>query len=345
LHKRPTYADVAQRAGVSPTTVSFVLNGRAHEMSIPSSTCDKVLSAAKDLNYKPNRVASSLAQGKTSTIGVIVPRLESNFFANIVHGIQEVADDAGCRLLLGYSRHDPRREAAQVELLIEHRVDGIICLADEFTAGSLGLWLNDAHSQGLPIVVVDEASYTGQVDCVVPDDEYGVALAMQRLLDQGHTRIAHVAGPDGHSTSRERLMAYKGSLVGAKIPYDASLVVGCGARHEELSPLIRLLLSMRSRPTAVFAANDVRAARVVEVMRELGLSHSKDIELIGFGNLEVSRTMGFTTIDQDPQEMGKLAMRRLLVRIQSPHEPPQVIRSCTKLLVRDGVGRVDYSMA
>lgn len=336
---------MARRAGVSATTVSFVLNGRASEMSIPQCTCDRVHAAARDLNYKPNRLASGLAQGRTSTIGVIVPRLESHFFANIVHGIQETADEAGCRLLLGYSRHDPHREAAQVELLLEHRVDGIVCLADEFTASSLGLWLEEVVSAGMPVVIVDEGSYSDKVDCIVPDDETGVDAAMQRLISQGHIRIAHIAGPESHSTTRDRLNAYKCALVSAKIPYDSSLVVGSGARHEELSPLVRLLLTMRQRPTAIFAANDVRAARVAEVMREVGLAYPQDLELIGFGNLELSRNFGFSTIDQDPQEMGRLACRCILDRVSQPSLPPRLVRSQTRLLLRDGVGNVDYAMA
>jgi LacI family transcriptional regulator len=314
-------------------------------MSIPTSTCERVHAAARDLNYKPNRLASGLAQGKTSTLGVIVPRLESHFFATIVHGIQEAADEAGCRLLLGYSRHDPERAAQQVQLLLEHRVDGIVCLADEFTSMSLGLWVEDLLATGVPLVIVDEASFADQVDSIVPDDHRGVQLAMEWLVRQGHTRIAHVAGPETHSTTRARLDAYKGALVAARIPYDSSLVVGSGSRHDELLPLIRLLLNMRQRPTAIFAANDVRAARVAEVMRELGLKHPTDLELVGFGNLEVSRNLGFSTIDQDPQEMGKLAGRCLLERIRHPNLAPRKIFSEARLLVRDGYGSLDYTLA
>jgi DNA-binding LacI/PurR family transcriptional regulator len=342
VEKRPTYTDVARVANVSATTVSFVLNGRAAEMSIPESTCERVRAAARELGYRQNRLASGLAHGRTSTIGVIVPRLESSFFAHIVHGIQEAAEQQNCRLLLGYSRHDPVREAQQVDLLLEHRVDALIC---QFTADAIGDWLPGALAQKIPVVIVDEASYAGKVDCVVPDDAGGASSAMRHLIAQGHKRIAHIAGPEAHSTSRTRLAAYKGALVEAKLPFDPDLLTGGDSLQEDLGPRIEKLLTLEDRPTAIFAANDVRAARAAEGARACGLRYPMDIEIIGFGNLEVSRSLGLSTVDQDPQEMGRFAAARAFARQKSPSMQPQTLRSSTRLLLRDGIGTVDYELA
>ena len=345
VRKGPTYADVARKEGVSATTVSFVMNGRAAEMSIPVSTRERVQAAAREIGYRPNRLASSLAHGRTSTIGVIVPRLESSFFANIVHGIQEAVEEKNCRILLGYSRHDPKRESEQVQLLLEHRVDALICLADEFTAGALGHWLEDTTRQNVPVVIIDEGSHSNKADCVVADDEAGAALAMKHLIDAGHKRIAHIAGPTSHSTTPVRLQAYRQALEAAGIPVDPDLIVGSGVAQEQLAPTLRELLSSSKRPDAIFAANDVRAARAIETMREYGLRHPADIEVIGFGNLEVSRNLGFSTIDQDPQAMGRLAAERAFARIEIPTLSPKLTRSGTRLLVREGLSIIDYNAA
>jgi LacI family transcriptional regulator len=338
VNKRPTYADVARQAGVSATTVSFVLNGRAEEMSIPQQTRDRVLAAARELDYRPNRLTRGGTQGRTYTVGVIVPRLQSSFYARIVHGIQEVCDERSCGILLGYSRHDPLREAAQVDLFLEHRVDAIISLTDEFTAAASGRWIRSV-APNLPVVIVDDSSHSRVVDSVVPNDEEGVRLAVDYLVSLGHSRIGMIAGPDGHSTSQRRFAAYRAALANAGLPFDPELVVGQKLRPEELNGAIGEWLEEQS-PTAIFAASDVRAARTYEVCKSMGLEGR--IPIVGFGNLEISRTLALSTVDPDPERMGRRAAECALERVAHTQVAPRTVITEVRLILRDHSAAPDY---
>ena len=147
-------SDVAQTAGLSRTTVSYVPNDR-QDVPIPEATREKVLAAARKLGYRPNLIARSLVQGKTSTVGVIVPVLESSSTAETVNGIEIGCSGKEYRILLAYSHNDPYIEARQVRLLLEHRVDGIICVVGYRTLTGTRRWVTEVINEKVPCVVVD----------------------------------------------------------------------------------------------------------------------------------------------------------------------------------------------
>jgi DNA-binding LacI/PurR family transcriptional regulator len=329
--------DVAERAGVSNTTVSFVLNGRM-DFSIPDTTRERILKAAAELGYRRNGIARSLARGKSQLAGVLVPGLEESFTAEIVNGIQEAADALDYRMLLSFSRRSEEEEARQARLLLDHRVDGLVCVANAATVGGTEGWLTDALRQGVACVVVDDEVPGQPVDHVVTDDRTGAMAAVRHLVELGHRRIAHLSGDRGSSTARERSSAYRAALAAAGIPVEESLIVGDSFSPSSAAAATRMLLELPDPPTAIFAANDHLAAMAIEVARARGVSAPGEPAVVGFGDLSCLWELELTTVHQPAREMGRLAMERLLHRLEEPDLPAQGIVVPTHLVYRESCG-------
>jgi DNA-binding LacI/PurR family transcriptional regulator len=341
MRRRVTAKEVAKRAGVSLTTVSFVLSGQT-ERAISEETRERVLSTAVELGYRPNGLVRSLVRGKTLTIGVIVPRLDSSFHAAIVQGIQEVCIERDYRILLADSQHRFEREKKQVDLLLEHRVDGLIsvALADDVSGSEEKDWLDKLVAEGIVMVVIDDHSCAEAVDCVVSDDFRGAQLAVNHLIQLGHRRIAHLSAGEGMSSARDRRAGYAAALQAAGIPIDTRLITGTSyfMTIAELTAAISEIFVVPERPTALFAVNDDMAAEAVIVARQFGLQVPADLAVVGYGNTEVGRHLGLTTIHQDPLEMGRRAALRLFSRLDEPDMEAECQVLPVHLIVRDSCG-------
>lgn len=341
MRRRVTGKEVAKRAGVSLTTVSFVMSGKSHH-AISEKTRERVLSAAQELGYRPNGLVRSLVRGKTQTIGLIVPRLDSSFHAAIVQGIQQVCMGCDYRILLADSEHRFERVKRQVDLLLEHRVDGLIlvALAEDASVQEEMDWLTRLAAEGVAIVVVDDHSCAPAVDCVVSDDFRGAKLAVEHLLQLGHRRIAHLSAGEGMSSARDRRAGYVAALQAAGIRIDEQLISGSSyfMSLSELTEAITALLDLPDRPTALFAANDDMAAEAMTVARSRGLQVPADLAVIGYGNIEMGRHLRLTTVHQDPLEMGRRAALRLFEHMHEPQPTAQRIVLPVHLIVRDSCG-------
>lgn len=337
MAKRPSTTDVARLAGVSQTTVSFVLNNRM-DIAIPDVTRQRVLEAARNLGYRRNSLARSLVRGCTQTIGVIVPRMDNSFAAQIVQGIQEACAESEYRVLLAHTLHKPEVEAHQVELLLEYRVDGLICVCDEWTITDLPKWLDVVLADGLACVLVDDRSLASRVDCIVSDDLRGSLLAVRHLMELGHRRIGHLAAGTRTSTARDRTAGYRQALETAGLPVDERLIIGQSYRMDNTRDTMHALLDLEEPPTAVFAANDIKAADAVHAIEERGLRIPHDVALVGYANLLLAHYLHLTSMDQHAQELGHRAARRVLQRIDDPDMQAEEIRMPTELVVRHSCG-------
>lgn len=337
MRKRPTGRDVAERAGVSLTTVSFVLNGNT-QVAIPEETRQRVLRAARELGYRPNRLVRGLVRGRTQTIGLIVPRLDSSFHATVVQGIQSVCRMHGYRVLLADSEHCFADERNEVELLLEHRVDGLISFAlpDDVAVDQLREWVAGLVADGVTMVVVDDHSVSGLVDCIVTDDVLGARLIVEHLIQLGHQRIAHLSAGEGMSSARDRARGYREALAKADMPAMPELIAGSSyfMTDQEIGQCVRHLLSQTPRPTAVFAANDDIATGCIVACRELGVKVPEDLSVAGYGDTAAGRYLGITTIQQDPYSMGQRAAERLLQRLREPDLPPRLFVLPVQLAIR-----------
>ena len=332
--RQPSSFDVARRANVSRTTVSYVLNGR-QDLPIPQETRDRVLRAAADLGYRQNHLARSLRSGKTQTLGVVLPGLDEPYLAEIVHGIETESARQGFRVLLANSQRDPATEARQVRLLLEHRVDGLICLPSEHTLPQMSSWLATVRESDLACVIADDCTFSGHWDCVVSDDVAGARSAVGHLIGLGRRRVAHLAGGQSVSSGRDRLAGYQSALADAGLDADPALVSDDSYDPARVAPAVATLLALPRPPDALFAANDVLAAEALEALRGHGRRVPEDVALVGFGNMSWGRYLRLATVDQDTQALGREAARRLFARLCDPHLPPTRMTLSTRLVVRE----------
>jgi DNA-binding LacI/PurR family transcriptional regulator len=337
MRKLPSSQDVARLAGVSRTTVSYVLNGRTN-LTIPEETRTRVLDAARTLGYRPNRLVVGMVKGKTRTLGIIVSRLDSPYFAHVVQGFQEVCDQQDYRILLEHTQHDPAREVRQVNLLLEHRVDGLLWIADDWTVQQARDWIAPLVEEGLPCVVTDDTGNADLVDTVTTEDFVGARDAVRYLLALGHRRIAHLSAGERLSNSRARREGYEEALREAGIAVDPALIVADAYDLQNPESDAAALFDTSAMPTAVFTAYDEMALAMLQQMRRRGLRVPEDMSLIGYGDTTAAKFLDLTTVRQNPQEVGRQAAHCLLARLKAPERALQSIEVPTELILRATCG-------
>jgi len=313
LPYKTTIADIARELNTTAATVSRALSDHP---GISEKTKVSVLKAASRLNYKRNRVASSLRSGKTHLIGVIIPSAEINFFGSVVHGIESVASTNGYNVLLYQSNESREYEEKGLESFLSARVDGIlISLAKDTIDYS---HLNEIKKRGVPIVFFDRANDDLGIDSVVIDDYKGAFLATEHLIKQGYQRIAHVSGPQHLKNFYDRLKGYMGALQAHRLKVDQSLIYHGNISIESGREGMKFLLKNETPPDAVFAAEDFTALGVISEAKERKINIPGELGVIGFANEQFGEhiTPRLSTIDQQTIQMGKSALGLLLDLIE-----------------------------
>ena len=330
--------DVAERAGVSRTTVSYVLNGRT-DVAIPEETQARVRKAAQELSYRSNRLANGVLRGQTKLFGVVVPHLYNSFYSQILQGVHEECDRHGYTILLTHSRQDQSAEQQRVGLLMEYRVDALVCVTYLRSPTEGISWATETQQSRLPCVVLDcLPDDNASLDGVASDDKAGAHAAVTHLFRLGHRRIGHLVGDQRVNTGADRYDGYRRALRDAGLALDERIVTGRNYQREDGREGMQRLLALDQPPTAIFAGNDDIAEGALEALQERGLDAPRDIALVGYGNLEASRGFGLTTVDQDPAEMGRRAVQCVLARLMNPDLPRQRVLVPTRLIVRRTCG-------
>ena len=324
-----TIREVAERAGVSYATVSHVIN---NTRVVSPETRQRVLAAMAELNYRPNALARSLRQGKTNTLGLVLPDSANPFFAEISRSIEDKAFNKGYSVFLCNTELDTERELFYVDVLSKKQVDGIIFVAAGDQTDSLDFLVRE----GMPVVMIDRNVPNVQVDAVLPDHRLGGFLATQHLLKLGHTRIACIAGPSSITPSAERITGYRNALEQANIPYDEKLVIRGDYHAQSGMDITSSILMMDPRPTAIFALNDLMALGALRAAAEAVCSVPKDLAVVGYDNLELSQYTNppLTTIAQSKKEIGVQAVNLLVERIAQKNRPPSRVVLPPELIVR-----------
>ncbi|WP_158895764.1 LacI family DNA-binding transcriptional regulator [Amycolatopsis anabasis] len=328
----PTLKEVAQRAGVHVTTASRALNPATSSL-VNAATIRRVQAAARELRYQPNVIARGLKTARSMSIGVLLPDLTNPLFPPIVRGIEDVLAAAGYTTLIANTDNDPDRQAALFDSLRARQVDGFLAA----TAHRDDRLFTEAHQQGVNVVLVNRRLDQADVPSVVADDQDGIAQAVRHLLELGHTRIGHVAGPEDTTTGRARLRAYRQTLDDAGVPAEAALIATAGSFTEaEGARATRALLDQAHGITAVVAANDMIALGCLDVFTERGLHCPGDLSLVGFNDMPfVDRlTPPLTTVRVPHYDIGAEAARMLLDRLASPGLPAKSITLPVTLIPR-----------
>ncbi|RPI33877.1 MAG: LacI family transcriptional regulator [Chloroflexota bacterium] len=325
----PTIREVAQRAGVSYATVSHVINNTRFVMP---DTRDRVLAAMTELNYRPNALARSLRQGKTNTIGLILPDSANPYFAEISRCIEDEAFRLGYSVILCNTERDTKREQFYVDVLSKKQVDGIIFVA----AGDQVDSLNFLLGEDIPVVLIDRDLPNIQIDAVLTDNQRGGYLATRHLIELGHKSIACIAGPSYITPSSERIVGYRMALEENGLAYDENLVLQGDYHPDSGLQIAKNFLNRKPRPTAIFALNDLMALGALRAAAELRFSVPDEIAIVGFDDIEFAcyTNPPLTTIAQPKKETGIQAANMLAGRISDPKRSPRRIVLQPELIVR-----------
>jgi LacI family transcriptional regulator len=336
-----TMTDVARHAGVSQTTVSFVLNSNGTP-NIPDETRQRVLAAIEELGYEPDARAQALRSGSTKTIALVIPDLRNPHFCEYATAIEEAARTSGYHLLLFSTTLNDEYAIDIFKDLARRRFDGLI-LVSAFILQSKEAQstLARMRKRGLPVVELTE-NYG--VDAVSADYREATKELMSYLFSLGHYRIAMIYGVGGHELANDRLLPYQASLETAGIPFDASLVQECGPTMRDGYEACKKLLQLEARPTAIIAINDLLAIGTLRAAADLKLRIPDDLSLIGYDNIPMADFLipRLTTVTKDAYMLGTRAFELLLARIQNPDLPRQVVHHLPRLIIRESTGQAPF---
>jgi LacI family transcriptional regulator len=329
----PTLKEVALRAGVHVTTASRALNPATSSMVNPV-TMRRIQAAARELRYQPNAMARGLKTSRSMSVGVLLPDLTNPLFPPIVRGIEDVLAASGYTTLIANTDNDSDRQTTLFDTLRARQVDGIIVA----TAHREDKLFVDAYHEGTKIILVNRRIDHCDIPAVTGDDHDGVAMAVRHLIDIGHTRIAHIAGPQDTTTGRARLRAYRQALEDAGLTPDPSLVlITNGFTEVEGARATRTMLDSGRSPTAMVAANDMIALGCLDVFSERRLRCPEDMSLVGFNDMPfIDRlTPPLSTVRVPHYQIGAEAARMLLDRLANPGLPAKSITLPATLVLRE----------
>lgn len=326
-----TIHDVAEDAGVSPTTVSRYLNNR---IELPAATAARIDAAIARLDYRPNLLAKRLSTGKTEAIGLVAPEIGNPFFAELAAAVEDEAESHGYAVFMSSTHGKREREIACLNRLADRHVDGLIMMTNAPDDGTLARLIGGHEN----VVLVDEDIPGVQVPRVYVDNALGGYLAGKHLIEMGHTHIGLVGGPDGLFSVIERRAGFEKALAEAGLelrPEDVLL----GDYTRQFGRDAALELCRRdNRPTAIFAQSDYNAIGILAGLRELGLAAPKDLSIVGFDDMPFAEltSPALTTIRQPIAAMGRMGFQTLLALLNK-QDVSDITRLPVELVIRDSV--------
>lgn len=326
-----TIYQVAERAGVSLSTVSRVLNGKS---TVNQALKERVEQAVKDLNYRPNSVARSLANSRTDSIGVLVPELNAPFFGDLMQAVESTLRAADKHVIITVGRNCLATEKDAVEFLISRNCDALImhaeALSDEY--------LLEINNTKMPIALVNR-QVDGIADaCTVLNNEQGGYLATRHLIELGHKNIAYISGPTEKNDASQRLAGHKRALSEVGIPISSQLIYNGDYQEEDGKAGLLELLARDIPFSALVCANDWMASGAISCARDLGMSLPQDLSIVGFDDVVFAHHVypRLTTVSNPIYEMAEMSANYILNKVygqkkmvQRLFEPTLVIREST----------------
>lgn len=324
--KPPTIRDVAERAKVSKSLVSSVLQGKGR---VSEASRAAIQQAIEELGYRPNSRARALSRNRSDTVGVVINDLSNPWFVDLLAGLSTTLHSSGLSPLLTDRATDHRIGVSSIAKLLGQDVDALVIV------GTMPDDEEIQHAVGrLPIVLAGtrDPKLPG-ADIVVNDDEAGARIATEHLLSLGHTRIGHLSGPD--EIGALRLQGFRTAMQAAGLDGDA-YQEHAGTSEEGGYAVARRLLSRPERPTALLAFNDMAAIGALSAADDLGLQVPEDLSIVGYDNTYVARIrhISLTSVDNGSFAVGAQAGRFLIDRLTTPGLPPRIHQVPVTLEVR-----------
>jgi LacI family transcriptional regulator len=332
MSKAVTIHDIAREAGVSPSTVSRVLNGT---VPVAEDKRAAVLAVIERHKYRPNVVARGLARGTTGAIGVLTQAISSQFYGEILYGIEQGLRGSAYHAVFASANWQRDEELAALDLLVERRVDAMLVLGGLVPDEQLR-----RVAEEIPLIVVGRSVEGLEAHCLRVDDELGAYTATRYLIDLGHRRIVHITGALFHQDARDRQAGYCRALEEAGLPADPQLIVeGDYTEHSGLLAS-QALLSRGTLFSAIFTANDQMAYGVRLGLFRRGLRVPEDISLVGFDDLLGSRYSipPLTTIRQPTTDLGREAAQAALRLLEG--QPPAIPTPAVELVIRESAAQL-----
>ena len=308
--KAPTIKEIAKRLNISVSTVSRALHNHP---SIGLRTKTQVQQLAKELNYEPNQTAIFFKQGKTFTLGVILPNLGEEFFSQAISGIEDAATRNNYNVLVGQSHDDVEREKQIVETMRKHRVDGILVSVSKNTYTYEHF--EQLTNYNIPVVFFDRVPrepHYYKVNCSMLQSTTEAVLF---LLKSGHKRIGFLKGPESIGITDERQEGYEAALKKNRLKIDPALIADTDLTKESTHKAMQQLLSLKNRPTAIVAFNDYVALDAIQYAKKMKMKVNKDICFVSYANLPIVHYLDhppMASVEQFPYQQGEEATNMLM---------------------------------
>ena len=313
MSKKTTIYDIAEKLGITAATVSRALNGNT---KISEATRKLVNDTAKEMNYEQNKLALALKSGKSYNVGVIVPRIDSNFFASVIRGIEEELYPKGYHVIICQTHDQKSVEMENINSLLNAQVDGIL-----MSISNSGPEENQSFDRllkkNVPLIFFDRKKEIEGVSSVTIDDFKGGYQATQHLIDQGCKRIAHLSNNRKVQIFKNRYLGYKQAIIDNGLEFDENLVIETMSKVDEGIKSTKLLLEMEMPPDAIFSSSDFVALGAIQEIKSRGIKIPEEICIVGFANEPFTGFMelSITSVDQSPVEMGRIAAQVFLEEV------------------------------
>jgi LacI family transcriptional regulator len=335
MKKKVTIYDIATKLNITAATVSRALNDNSN---ISANTKKLVLKTAESMNYVQNKLALALKSGKSNNVGVIVPRIDSNFFSSVIRGIEEELNPHGYHVIICQTNGDEKKEIDNIDALLNSQVDGILISTSSRDKHAFERILNKEVS----LVFFDRKKTMKNVSSVTINDYEGGYKATKHLIDNGCKTIAHFSGDTNIEIFKERFEGYKQALIDNNIEFNEEYVFYTKSTLEDGKKAVKKLLKLKNPPEALFSASDFAALGAIQELKLKGIKVPTDFSVIGFANEPFTKFMelSISTINQFPLEMGKMTAKVFLEQVNNTEkvkiekkvvlEPELIIRKSSK---------------
>ncbi|QGY44288.1 substrate-binding domain-containing protein [Maribellus comscasis] len=337
VKQKISITDIAEKTGLSTTTVSRVLNGKAEQYRISKKSQQKIKEVAKELHYTPNQFAANLRTGKSGTMALIIPSLNNPFFAGIASEINTELRKSNYTTIISDSDENPETEKMELQQLIARNIEGLIIVP----CGNEWEHIKSLQEQGLPVVCIDRYFENLDIPFVSTDNYTGASMATKQLIENGHSRITCIQGVQHSTPNKLRIKGFTDTM--KKAGLESESIVGDDFTFQNGYLETKLLLQQKEHPTAVFTLSNTIAMGCMKALKEENIKVPDDISLITFDDhpyLDYLATP-LSCIAQPVSDISKIAVKFLISKINKQEVKTSQVLLRPTIRMRDSIKRIN----